>query len=274
VAGRVQGKVVIVTGGGSGIGAATAKLLAREGAHVVLCGRRRAPLDAVVKGVAGQGGRAEAHVADVTDEAQFRALVEQTAARHGRLDVLVNNAYAMYAAPIQSLSAEQWRENFTTTLDAAFFGIRAALGVMGRQGGGSIVNVSSTAGHAGQAGLAGYSTAKAALENLTRNAAVEGAPLGVRVNTLAPGVIATEGTEAAFADPRMRRAMERMIPLGRLGRPEEIASGILFFASDESSFATGSCLVIDGGQRASLGAPTIDEGFQGASAAKGESHGR
>jgi meso-butanediol dehydrogenase/(S,S)-butanediol dehydrogenase/diacetyl reductase len=124
------------------------------------------------------------------------------------------------------------------------------------------VNVSSTAGHAGQAGIGAYASAKAALENLTRTAAIEGAAQRVRVNTLAPGVIATENTVAAFADPRARAAMEARIPLGRFGAPDEVANGILFLASDEASFITGACLIVDGGQRASLGALQIDSDWR------------
>ncbi len=255
MAGRLEGKIAIVTGGGTGIGAATARLFAREGAHVVVCGRRREPLEAVTKTIAGEGGRAEWRSLDVSDEAAAAELIRDTARRRGRLDVLVQNAFQMVAAPIAQMSTVDWHACFKTTLDAVFFGLRAALPLMGAQGGGSIVNVSSTAGHAGQAFLAGYASAKAALENLTRTAAVEGAPERVRVNAVAPGLVATEGTEAAFADPAARRAMESMIPLGRFATPDEIASGMLYLASDEASFVTGACLVIDGGQRASLGAP-------------------
>ncbi len=221
----------------------------------MICGRRRAPLDAVTKDIASAGGRGEAFALDVADEAALGELVRETASRHGRLDVLVNNAFQMVTAPLAEMTTADWHACFRVTLDAAFFGIRAALPVMSAAGGGSIVNVSSTAGHAGQAYLAGYASAKAALENLTRTAAVEGAAARVRVNAVAPGVIATEGTEAAFAAPGARRAMERMIPLGRFGRPEEVAAPILWLASDEAAFVTGAVIVADGGQRASLGAP-------------------
>ena len=171
--------------------------------------------------------------------------------------MLVNNAYGMVAGPLAAASTDDWRATFRATLDTAFFGLRAVLPHMAARGGGAIVNVSSTAGHAGQAGIGAYAAAKAALENLTRTAAIEAAPQRVRVNTLAPGVIATEGTLAAFADPRARRAMEARIPLGRFGDPDEVANGILFLASDEASFVTGACLIVDGGQRASLGAVEI-----------------
>ncbi|MGH7292553.1 MAG: SDR family NAD(P)-dependent oxidoreductase, partial [Myxococcota bacterium] len=182
--------------------------------------------------------------------------------RHGRLDVLVNNAYGMVAGPLAGASTADWHATFRATLDSAFFGVRAALPRMSARGGGAIVNISSTAGHAGQAGIGAYASAKAALENLTRTAAIEAAPHGVRVNTLAPGVIATENTLAAFADPRARAAMETRIPLGRFGGVDEIASAILFLASAEASFITGACLIADGGQRALLGSVQIDSDWR------------
>lgn len=260
--GRLEGKVAIVTGSGSGIGAATARRFAEEGAIVVLCGRRREPLELLAGELVAAGRRAEAVPADVADEARLATLVHDTAARLGGLDVLVSNAYQMSVGAIETLSTAEWHHNFRTTLDAAFFGLRAVLPVMRAQGRGAVVNVSSTAGLAGQAGLAGYASAKAALENLTRTAAVEAAPSGVRVNSLCPGVIATAGTLAAFADPRSRRAMERQIPLGRFGAPDEVAAAALFLASDEASFVTGATLIVDGGQRASLGAPLLDPDFE------------
>jgi NAD(P)-dependent dehydrogenase (short-subunit alcohol dehydrogenase family) len=262
MAGRLSEKIAIVTGAGTGIGAATARLFAREGACVVLCGRRLAPLEHVALEIARAGGAADARSADVSDERAFESLVADTVARHGRLDVLVNNAYGMVAGPLAGAKTSDWHATFRATLDTAFFGLRSALPHMAKRGGGSIVNVSSTAGHAGQAGIGAYASAKAALENLTRTAAIEAAPHHVRVNTLAPGVIATENTVAAFADPRARAAMERCIPLGRFGAPDEVANGILFLASDEASFVTGACLSVDGGQRASLGAVQIDSDWR------------
>jgi meso-butanediol dehydrogenase/(S,S)-butanediol dehydrogenase/diacetyl reductase len=259
---RLEGKVVLITGGGSGIGAAMARRFAHEGARVVICGRRREPLDRLVGALAAAGLAAEAVPADVADEGQVASLVGDTARRHGRLDVLVSNAFQMSVGPVEGLSTTDWHHNFRVTLDAVFFGLRAALPVMREQGRGAIVNVSSTAGLAGQSGLAAYASAKAALENLTRTAAVEAAPFGVRVNSLCPGVIATEGTLAAFGDAKLRRAMERQIPTGRFGTPEEVAAAALFLASDDASYVTGATLIVDGGQRASLGAPLLDADFQ------------
>lgn len=259
--GKLDSRVALVTGGGSGIGAAMARVFAAEGAHVVVCGRRRETLDETVASILEAGGRGEARVCDVGDEHAVDALLRDVANGAGRLDILVNNAFEMSAAPIASMTTKMWRDGFRVALDAVFFAMRTALPLMGAGGGGVILNISSTAGHAGLHSLASYGSAKAALENLTRVAAIEGAPEGVRVNSLAPGCIATPGTLAAFAAPAARRAMERLIPLGRFGEPDEIAKAALFLVSDDSSFVTGACLIADGGQRASLGAPAIEEGF-------------
>jgi meso-butanediol dehydrogenase/(S,S)-butanediol dehydrogenase/diacetyl reductase len=258
---RIEGKTALVTGSGTGIGRAMALLFAAEGAHVVVCGDREPSLVETVAAIRAAGGSAESHVCDVTDEAGVERLLNGVAERHGRLDILVNNAFRMSVAPIASMTTAAWKDSFTVALDAVFYATRAAMPIMIGQGGGAILNISSTAGHAALHSLAGYSSAKAALESFTRVAAIEGAPGGVRVNALAPGCIATPGTLAAFPTESARRAMFRLIPLGRFGEPEEMAKAALFLVSDDASFVTGVCLVADGGQRASLGAPAIEEGF-------------
>jgi meso-butanediol dehydrogenase/(S,S)-butanediol dehydrogenase/diacetyl reductase len=255
---RLADRVAVVTGAGSGIGAAIARRLASEGAIVVLCGRRRAPLEEIARAIADAGGRAEAMPVDVADEHALAAAIRRVHTDHGRLDVVVQNAYQMTAAPLVEMTTEAWHHNFRVTLDAVFFGLRAALPLLAKAGAGSVINVSSTAGLAGSPALAGYGAAKAALENLTRTAAVEAAPHGVRVNSLCPGVIATPGTLAAFSDPRAARALARTIPLARFGLPEEVAGAAAFLASDDAAYVTGATLVVDGGQRAALGAPALD----------------
>jgi len=247
----MQGKVAFVTGGGSGIGAATAQRLAQEGATVVVCGRRREPLEGVGAGIVAAGGKAEAVVADVSDEAGFTAALEAAAQRHGRLDVLVNNAMAYTWGSIEEMSTADWHANFATSVDGTFWGTRTAMRLMKGKGG-AIVNVSSICGQLGTPWMAGYSAAKAAIDNFSRAAAAEGAPHGIRVNVVIPAVVETPATAGMLADEASRRNTEKLIPMGRVGQPEELANAILFLASDEASYITGASLPVDGGRSSVL----------------------
>jgi len=259
---RLDGKIALVTGGGTGIGAAIAKRFAAEGARVAICGRRAKLLERVVGEIRAAGGSAEGTPLDLSDEASARGFVASAAERHGRIDVLVNNAMQLVVKPLAQMSTEEWRKSLAVALDAVFFTTSEALPRMLSQGGGSIVNVSSLAAHFSDAGLGGYSAAKAGLESLSRAAALEGAARNVRVNVLALGMHASEAGEEAYRDPSARRAMERRIALGRFGRPEEAAAAALFLASDEASFITGATLIHDGGQSASLGSPELEPGHK------------
>lgn len=247
----MQGKVAFVTGAGTGIGAATALRLAQEGATVVICGRRQAPLDEVVAQIQAAGGKAEAVQADVSDEAGFTAAIEAAAQRHGRLDVLVNNAMAYSWGSIEDTSTADWHSNFSTSVDGTFWGTRAAMKLMKAQGG-SIINVSSICGLLGTAQMSGYSAAKAAVINFSRAAAAEGAAQGIRVNVVIPAVVETPATAGMLSDEASRQNTEKLIPMGRVGQPEELANAILFLASDEASYITGAALPVDGGRSAVL----------------------
>ncbi len=247
----MQGKVAFVTGAGTGIGAATALRLAQEGATVVICGRRQAPLDEVVAQIQAAGGKAEAVQADVSDEAGFTAAIEAAAQRHGRLDVLVNNAMAYSWGSIEDTSTADWHSNFSTSVDGTFWGTRAAMKLMKAQGG-SIINVSSICGLLGTAQMSGYSAAKAAIINFSRAAAAEGAAQGIRVNVVIPAVVETPATAGMLSDEASRQNTEKLIPMGRVGQPEELANAILFLASDEASYITGAALPVDGGRSAVL----------------------
>lgn len=249
--GRLQGKVALVTGAGTGIGAATAIRFAQEGATVVLCGRRREPLEAVVLQITGAGGKAEAVQADVSDEAGFTAAIEASAQRHGHLDVLVNNAMAYSWGGIETTSTADWHSNFSTSVDGTFWGTRAALRLM-KERGGAIINLSSICGLLGTVNMAGYSAAKAAIINFSRAAAAEGASDGIRVNVVIPAVVETPATAGMLADAASRQSTEKLIPMGRVGQPQELASAILFLASDEASYITGAALPVDGGRSAVL----------------------
>ncbi len=249
--GRLQGKVAFVTGGGSGIGAATAGRLAQEGATVIVCGRRQGPLDEVVGQIAAAGGKAEAVVADVSDEAGFTTSLEAAVKRHGSLDILVNNAMAYTWGSIEEMSTADWHANFSTSVDGTFWGTRTAMRLMKGKGG-AIVNISSICGSLGTPWMSGYSAAKAAIDNFSRAAAAEGAPHGVRVNVVVPAVVETPATAGMLADEASRKATEKLIPMGRVGRPEELANAIVFLASDEASYITGATLPVDGGRSAVL----------------------
>jgi len=248
---RLEGKVAFVSGGGTGIGKATAIRLAEEGAIVVICGRRKGLLDEVVAQIEHAGGKAEAVQADVGDEAQYVAAIEGACARHGRFDILVNNAMAYTWGAIDVISTEDWRANFTTSVDGTFWGTRTAIKLM-KESGGSIINLSSICGTLGSPWMAGYSAAKAAVINFSRVAAVEGAPHNIRVNVIIPAVVETPGTAGMLTDEKARRNTEKLIPMGRVGQPDEVANAILFLASDESSYVTGAAIPVDGGRSAVL----------------------
>jgi NAD(P)-dependent dehydrogenase (short-subunit alcohol dehydrogenase family) len=250
--GRLNDKVALITGAGSGIGAATARRFAEEGATVVLCGRRREPLQTQVDAIVAAGGRAEAAPVDVSDEHGFTEVIRATAAKYGHLDILVNNAVTTSGGMIDGMSTADWKGNFTATLDGTFFGVRAALPIMTQQGGGAIVNVASVCGLLGTPGTAGYSAAKAGVINFTRVAALEGARSKVRVNVVAPGAVFTPAFESSVPAGKARELTAASIPLGRVADPRELANAILFLASDESSFITGTTLVVDGGKTCEL----------------------
>lgn len=249
--GCLQGKVAFITGGGSGIGAATAERFAQEGARVVICGRRMEPLEAVVDRIRAGGGEAEAVQVDVSSEEGFVGALRATAEKHGQLDVLVNNAMAFTWGSIDEMTTEQWHANFTTSVDGTFWGTRTALQLM-KEHGGSIVNLSSICGELGTPWMSGYSASKAAVTNFSRAAAAEGAPYGVRVNVVIPAVVETPATEGMLADGNARKSTEKLIPMGRVGQPEELANAILFLASDQASYITGATLPVDGGRSAVL----------------------
>ncbi|MBD5802211.1 Cyclopentanol dehydrogenase [Azoarcus sp. Aa7] len=251
MSGKLHGKVAFVTGGGSGIGAATARRLAAEGATVVICGRRKELLDEVVADIVTKDGKAEAVVVDVGNEAQFVAALENTAKRHGHLDILVNNAMAYTWGAIEATSTADWHANFSTSVDGTFWGTRTAMQLMKGRGG-AIVNLSSICGTLGTPWMAGYSAAKAAIINFSRAAAAEGAPDNIRVNVVIPAVVETPATAGMLADAKSRRNTEKLIPMGRVGQSDELAAAIAFLAGPDASYITGAALPVDGGRSAVL----------------------
>jgi meso-butanediol dehydrogenase / (S,S)-butanediol dehydrogenase / diacetyl reductase len=257
VAGSLEGRVAIVTAGGSGIGAATARCLASEGAAVVvadLSGRRA---DQVVGAITTNGGRAVAIKMDVADSDAVQATIRLAIETFSRLDILFNNAGMAEVAPLHETSLESWNRVIAVTLTGTFLGMKYALPIMRRQGRGAIINTASVSGVAGDYGLASYNAAKAAVINLTRSAAIENARHGIRVNCVCPGSIRTRAAE--ILDPNhaaeLRRRHAEAHPIGRIGEPEEIASTVRFLASDEASFITGATIMVDGGLTAHTGVP-------------------
>jgi NAD(P)-dependent dehydrogenase (short-subunit alcohol dehydrogenase family) len=247
---RLADKVAIVTGGGTGIGGAIATTFAREGAKVTITGRRKEPLDEVADAIAAAGGHALPMPGSVTDEADVQRAVQATLATFARVDVLVNNAGSLlHAGPLHETADEIWDGVMDVFLKGVFRFSRAVIPHMQRQGGGSIVNIGSVLGL--KASLAfpvhPYAVAKAGVAMLTKTIAVHYAKDGIRCNCIAPAVTETPLMESRLKDPAVRKAMEARVPLGRLGSPDDVAQAVLYLASDESAWTTGTVVTVDGG---------------------------
>ena len=255
--GRLEGRVAIVTGASQGIGAAIAERFAAEGAHVALCARRKGPLAELVSAIKARGGSASFAALDVADHDRLASFVQTIGAERGRHDELVNNAPSVSYGAITDLSVEEFRRDFAVNVDSAFVATREAFRIMLPAKRGSIVNIASITGLLASPGMSGYGTAKAALIQFTRYAAMEAARSNVRVNAIAPGVINTPLTAAGFSGPAAEygRKIAAQVPLGRFGEPAEIAGAALFLASDDSTYVTGVCLSVDGGRAAELVIP-------------------
>jgi NAD(P)-dependent dehydrogenase (short-subunit alcohol dehydrogenase family) len=249
--GMLQGKVAIVTGASSGIGYATAKLFAREGASVVATARREGALNDLVQEILSTGGKAVAVAGDVRDETLARTLVDTAVSRFGGLDIAFNNAGGVgEMGPVSGLSLDGWREAIDTNLTSAFLGAKYQVPAMVDRGGGSIVFTSTFVGHtAGIPGMSAYAASKAGLIGLTQVLAAEYGSRNVRVNTVIPGGTDTPSNVANSPDatPELVAFVKGLHALKRLATPDEIARAVLFLASDASAFVTGSALAADGG---------------------------
>ncbi len=257
---RLVDKVAIVTGGASGIGAETARVFAGNGASVVLCDVNAAPGQSVVSEIGKSGGEAIFRELNVTDEQQWSALVAETEETFGKLNILANIAGISGRDPkelvqgtptaggmLEDQSLDKWNQIMEINATGTFLGTKHAIAPMRRAGGGSIINISSICGIIGSFANAAYHASKGAVRIFSKAAAIQYAPDGIRVNSIHPGFVDTPMTKPAHSNPELVQIRLEATPLGRFGIPRDIAMGCLYLASDESSWVTGSELVIDGG---------------------------
>jgi meso-butanediol dehydrogenase/(S,S)-butanediol dehydrogenase/diacetyl reductase len=256
---RFDGKVTIITAGGSGIGAATARRFAQEGASVVIADLSGKRAEEVTNNIKANGDQAVCVKMDAADPEGVQAAIKLALDTYGRLDIMFNNAGAADVAPLEEITLESWNRVMAVTLTSTFLGMKYCLPIMRRQGGGAIINTASVSGTGGDYGLSSYNAAKAGVINLTRAAAIENAKLKIRVNCVCPGAINTRAAQILGGDraEEFRRMQAQAHPLGRMGEPEEIANTVLFLASDEASFITGAAIMVDGGITAGTGLPNM-----------------
>ncbi|MNM63439.1 Cyclopentanol dehydrogenase [compost metagenome] len=245
--GRLDNKIAIITGAAGGMGKADALLFAKEGAKVVITDIQDEKIQAVAKEITDQGGVAVALTQDVTSEEDWARVTETALTRFGKIDILVNNAGISSATPFLETDLELWNKVMNINVTSVFLGQKYVIPHMINGGGGSIVNISSIAGLTGGSGTGPYTASKGAVRLLTKATAVDYAKHNIRANSIHPGYIETPMTKDLMADENMRNWFLSQTPIPRLGQAEDIAKGVLFLASDESSYITGIELPIDGG---------------------------
>jgi len=244
MAGRLAGKVAIITGAGSGIGAGIAKLFVKEGAKVVIADWN---FENAKKVAAGLGANAMAVKCDVSRADEVKAMVDEAVNKFGRIDILINNAGVYIPHSIEDVSEEEWDKVMNVDLKGVMLCSKYAIPVMKKQGRGKIVNIASIAGLVGFGGSAAYCAAKGGVVNLTREMAMDYIKDGIYVNAICPGVILTAMTDPLLKDKATEKALMQQTPVGRFGKPEDIAYAALYLAGDESDFVVGTELVVDGG---------------------------
>ncbi len=241
---RLEGKTAIITGGATGIGFACAQAFIKEGAQVIIFGRRQ---DRLNQALLNLGPNTKIIKGDITESSDTESLVSQTLSQSGQIDILVNNAGTFLMAPLHEMDDATWDNVLNINLRGVFQLTREVLSQMIKQKSGSIINVSSILSLVGTPMASAYNTSKAALNQFSRSIAVEYGPFGIRSNTICPGMIETEMTEELRQNQELMDQWIKGYPLGRFGKPEEVANLCLFLASDESSFITGTIIPIDGG---------------------------
>ena len=244
---RLENKIAIITGGGTGIGLSCARLFCQEGAQVVIFGRRKNRLEDAVREI---GEHVLAVPGDITRNEDIRRLVETTINTYGRVDILVNNAGIFTGSPLHEMKDNDWDTTLDTNMTSVFKLTREVLPHMIRQKSGNIVHISSILGLVAVPNATAYNVSKGALNQFSRSLAVEYGSLGIRSNAICPGLIATEMTEELMNDKDLMQEWSKNYPIGRFGQPEDVAQACLFFASEESSFVTGAILPVDGGYTA------------------------
>jgi 3(or 17)beta-hydroxysteroid dehydrogenase len=245
---RLAGKVALVSGGASGMGRSESEIFAREGAKVVVADVLEAEGKQVADKIVSGGGQARFVKLDVTSEAEWDAAVKATVGAFGTLDVLVNNAGISGTYDADMLSSAAWDKVMSVNAKGVFLGMKHVIPLMKQAGGGAIVNISSISGFVGQDGVhMAYNASKGAVRIMTKTAAVQFAPDGIRVNSVHPGFMPPMRTSKTSADPTWRAKMLSAVPMKREGRVEEVAHAVLFLVSDEASYITGTELVVDGG---------------------------
>ncbi len=259
--GRFEDRVVLITGAASGIGAATARRFAAEGARLMLGDLNEVGGAAIAKEIGGGGDAVAFQATDVRDLEQVESLTNAAVERFGRLDVVFNNAGIGAYAETPDLDPEVWHNVIAADLHSVFYGCRAAIPHLRNSGGGSIINTASISGLGGDYGLAVYNAAKGGVVNYTRTVAIDHAHENIRVNAVCPGPVESALTAPLLSNPKLVEEYARLIPMGRVGKPEEIADVVAFLASDDARYVTGATLVVDGGLTAATGQPNLTRTF-------------